>query len=43
MNNPTHTTRDGKFVKGNDIEASLNPDLINGNPSGNDANWNGRD
>jgi len=42
VNNPTHTTRDGKFVKGTDIEASLNPDLANGNPSGNDANWNGR-
>ncbi|MEP4890767.1 MAG: metallophosphoesterase [Aliiglaciecola sp.] len=42
VNNPTHTTRDGVFIKGTDIEASLNPSLANGNPSGNDANWDGR-
>lgn len=39
VNNPTHVTRDGVFNKGTDIETSLNPDIVNGNPSGNDANW----
>ena len=42
VNNPTHTSRDGVFTKGHDIEASLNPSLSNGNPSGNDANWTDR-
>jgi hypothetical protein len=42
VNNPTHVKRDGIFNKGTNIEASLNPDLVNGNPSGNDANWDGR-
>ena len=42
VNNPTHSTRDGLFVKGRDLEGSLNPTLVNGNPSGNDANWTDR-
>lgn len=42
VNNPTHVTRDGVFNKGVDIEASLNSDIVNGNPSGNDALWDSR-
>ena len=40
--NPTHSTRDGVMTKGTDLEASLNPDLANGNPGGNSANWTDR-
>ena len=39
VNNATHVARDGVFNKGTDVEASLNPDIANGNPSGNSANW----
>ena len=42
VNNPTHVTRDGLYNKGTDLEASLNPDLVDGNPSSNDSNWDGR-
>lgn len=42
VNNPTHVTRDGVMNKGTDLEASLNPDLEDGNPSSSDSNWDGR-
>ena len=42
VNNPTHVTRDGILRKGTDLEASLNPNLANGNPGGDGANWDGR-
>lgn len=40
--NPTHSSRDGVVNKGTSLEASLNPSLANGNPGGNNANWNDR-
>lgn len=39
VNNPTHVSRDGVMTKGTDIEASLNPDIVNGNPSGDGGLW----
>ena len=42
VNNPTHATRDGVFKKGTDLEASLNPNIVDPAPSSNDSNWDGR-